>query len=204
MLNQDSGSRVERKQRTRSQLIETALDLMAELGINATRTVDVAERAGVAHGTVFLHFPTREDLVVAVVDSHVERVAARLHELAGDGVTVEDVLSAHLAGLGEHEAFYSRLVMEGPSLPPLARATLLGIQSAISAHLAQAAEKAMAAGEIREMPVYLLFNTWLGLVHHYLGNRELFAPGESVLDRWGPTLLDHYLGLLRPCEGGDT
>ena len=197
-MAQKSRSRVERKQQTRSQLIETALEVMAERGINATRTVDVAVRAGVAHGTVFLHFPTREDLVVAVVDRHVEAVAARLHELAGDGVAVDDVLSAHLAGLREHEAFYSRLVMEGPLLPPLARATLLGIQSAISAHLAQAAERAMAAGVVREMPVHLLFNTWLGLVHHYLSNRELFAPGESVLERWGPTLLDHYLGLLRP------
>jgi hypothetical protein len=93
--------------------------------------------------------------------------------------------------------------MEGPLLPSYARATLLGIQSAISAHLALAAEREMETGEIRSMPVPLLFNTWLGLIHHHLSNRELFAPGESVVERWGPTLLDHYVGLLRPNgEGG--
>ncbi|MGB5381619.1 MAG: TetR/AcrR family transcriptional regulator [Acidimicrobiia bacterium] len=199
----DTPTRADKKQQTRILLIETALDLMAERGIAATRTIDVAERAGVAHGTVFVHFATRDELVTAVVGEHADQIAGRLHELADDGATVRDVLAAHLAGLAEHEAFHARLVMEGPLLPRYARATLLGIQSAISAHLAQAAEREMADGTIRTMPIYLLFNTWLGLIHHYLGNRELFAPGQSVVERWGPTLLDHYVGLLRPNgEGG--
>jgi len=200
-----SGGRSERKQQTRRLLIDTAIDLMAERGITDTRTIDVAERAGVAHGTVFVHFPTREDLIDAVVGEHADRIAGRLHELAGGGVTVRDVLAAHLRGLAEHEAFHARLVMEGPLLPPYARATLLGIQSAISGHLAQAAEQGMAAGVVRRMPVHLLFNTWLGLVHHYLVNRALFAPGGSVVERWGPTLLDHYMGLIGPAkEEGET
>ncbi|MFV1971986.1 MAG: TetR/AcrR family transcriptional regulator [Acidimicrobiia bacterium] len=194
------GTRSERKQQTRQLLIDAAIDLMSERGIIATRTIDVAERAGVAHGTVFVHFPTRDDLIVAVVGVHAGLIAGRLHKLAGGGVTVRDVLAAHLEGLHEHEAFHARLVMEGPLLPPYARATLVGIQSAISGHLAEVAEQGMAGGDVRRMPVHLLFNTWLGLVHHYLVNRELFAPGESVVERWGPTLLDHYMGLLRPDE----
>lgn len=196
-------TRADKKEQTRTLLLETALDLMAERGITATRTIDVAERAGVAHGTVFLHFPTRDDLVDAVVGEHADQIAGRLHELADGEATVRDVLAAHLAGLAEHEAFHARLVMEGPLLPPYARATLLGIHSAISAHLAQAAGFEMATGAIKNMPIPLLFNTWLGLIHHYLTNRDLFAPGESVVERWGPTLLDHYVRLLRPTgEGG--
>ncbi|GBD85785.1 fatty acid metabolism regulator protein [bacterium BMS3Abin02] len=203
-MDGQAGTRSERKQQTRLLLIETAHDLMAERGIIATRTIDVAERAGVAHGTVFVHFATREDLIAAVVGVYAGRIAKRLHELAGEETTVRAVLTAHLAGLAEDEAFYSRLVMEGPLLPPYARATLLGMQSAISAHLAEVAEQEMAAGEVRRMPISLLFNTWLGLVHHYVGGRELFAPGQSVVKRWGPTLLDHYLGLLRPDgQGGE-
>ena len=79
----DTPTRADRKQQTRTLLINTALDLMAERGIAATRTIDVAERAGVAHGTVFVHFPTRYDLVTAVVAEHSDQIAGRLHELAG-------------------------------------------------------------------------------------------------------------------------
>ncbi|MEN8114188.1 MAG: helix-turn-helix domain-containing protein [Actinomycetota bacterium] len=195
---QHDNKRRERKERTRRLLVAAALDEMAESGIAATRTIDVAHRAGVAHGTVFVHFPTKEHMINAAVAAHASRVGSRLHELARTGVAVRDVMEAHLAGLGEHEAFYARLVMEGPLLPSYPRATLLGIQSAISSHLAEAAEREMAAGTIKTMPIHLLFNTWLGLVHHYLSNRDLFAPGDSVVRRWGPTLLDHYLGLIRP------
>lgn len=42
---------------------------------------------------------------------------------------------------------------------------------------------------------------WIGLVHHYLMNRDLFAPGESVIARRGRELLDHYMGLLAPVKG---
>jgi len=164
--------------------------------------VDMA--AGVAHGTLFVHFPTRDDLIAAVIEESGQRIAARIHDLARAGTTVHEILVAHLEGLAEYEAFYARLVMEGPLLPPHAQATLLGIQSAISWLLAGVAEHEMAVGAIRPMPTHLLFNTWLGLVHHYVCNRELFAPGGSVLERWGPVLIDHYEALLRPgCKGGE-
>jgi AcrR family transcriptional regulator len=202
MITVPSQSRRVRKEQTRSALMEAALELMTEQGIAATRTIDVAERAGVAHGTVFVHFATRDDLVAAVVGRHAGDIAGRLHELSRESGSVRAVLEGHLEGLAEHEAFYARLVMEGPLLPPYARSTLLGIQSAISANLAEAAEREMAEGRIRPMPVDLLFNTWLGLVHHYIANRVLFAPGQSVIERWGPTLLNHYLGLLHPAEQG--
>jgi hypothetical protein len=46
------------------------------------------------------------------------------------------------------------------------------------------------------MPLHLLFNTWIGLVNHYLVNRELFAPGASVIERRGAELLDHFMNLI--------
>jgi hypothetical protein len=51
------------------------------------------------------------------------------------------------------------------------------------------------------MPMHLLFNTWIGLVHHYMVNRDLFAPEGSVIARRGKELLDHYMGLLDPGRG---
>lgn len=156
----------------------------------------MAQRAGVSHGAVFVHFATRDDLVAAVIGTFAERVIPRMHELVEARASVREVLAAHLTGLAEHEAFYTRLVSEGPLLPPYARSTLVGIQSAISLHLAQAAQREMELGTIRQIPVPMLFNTWLGLVHHYLINRDLFAPGHSVLARHGQELLNHYVALL--------
>jgi AcrR family transcriptional regulator len=191
-------TRAHRKERTRAQIMKATSALFARKGLAATTTLEVARRAGVSHGLVFAHFHTRDELVAAVVGEHGERVIQRIHDLAQAGGSLRDVLAAHLSGLAEHEDFYARLVTEGPALPPRSRAILLGIQSATAHHLAEAAEREMAAGTVRRMPIHLLFNTWLGLVHHYVANRDLFAPKDSVLTRRGPELLEHYLGLLAP------
>lgn len=191
-------TRAQQKARTRQRLLEVALERCTRDGITATRTVDIARAAGVSHGTVFVHFPTRDDLVAEVVGVVGARVIRRIHDLVEAAAGVFEVLQAHLDGLAEFEEFYARLVTEGAVLPPFARSMLFGIQSAISWHLAQASEREAAAGLIRPVPPHLLFNTWIGLLNHYLTHRDLFAPGESVLARHGPDLLDHLMGLLRP------
>ena len=48
---------------------------------------------------------------------------------------MKELLEAHLKGLEESEAFYTRLICESSLLPESARNTLTGIQSAISFHL---------------------------------------------------------------------
>ena len=186
------------KERTRQHLIETAFAQFAAHGLTTMRTADIAQAAGVSHGTVFVHFPTQEALLCAVIEEFGVRVARRLHELAVSNRSLRDVLAAHLRGLAEVEPFYTRLVIEGRMLPASARSTVIVIQSAISFHLGQAAEREISAGTIASCPIHLLFNTWVGLIHYYLANGDLFAPGESVLARYGQELLEHYLRLIAP------
>jgi AcrR family transcriptional regulator len=188
--------RQEQKNQTRKLLIEVAFNRFATEGLTATRTIDIASAAGVSHGTVFAHFPTRDDLLIAVIEEFGSRVAGRIHQLATGGGSVREVFQAHINGLMEVEPFYTRLVTEGSLLPPSAQNALVVIQSAISIHLSQAAEQEILAGKIRNIHLHLLFNTWIGLIHYYLANGNLFAPGESVLKRYGPELLEHYLNLL--------
>ncbi len=53
----------------RAQLLSIALDVFAERGLGAARHAEIAERAGVSVSTVFVYFPTREDLVNDVLDA---------------------------------------------------------------------------------------------------------------------------------------
>jgi len=189
--------RVDQKQQTRRRLVEVGSRLFIRRGA-AVRMDDVARAAQVAHGTVFLHFRTRDQLLAAVIKAFAGRAALRIRELVHEGAGVRDVLQAHLEGLGEGEAFYARLVMEGALLPAVARTALLGIQSAVSLHLSEATQREVRAGRLRRLPPDLVFNTWLGLVNHYVVNRDLFAPGASVLKRHGARLIAYFLTLLKP------
>jgi AcrR family transcriptional regulator len=191
-----ASTRRTQKENTRASIVEAAYGEFCGRGILATRTEDVARAAGVSHGTVFLHFGSQEALVSAVIGEYCGRVAEKTHELAEGGSTVREVLSAHLEGIREYEPFYTRLTAEARLLPEACGSEWIGVQSAISFHLSRTAEKEMAAGRIKRVPLHLLFNTWIGLLHYYLINGDLFAPEGSVISRYGNELLNHFMDLI--------
>ncbi|MFD9354164.1 TetR/AcrR family transcriptional regulator [Streptomyces sp. NPDC060031] len=57
-----SGSGGGRRQATRQKLYEAAVTLIAEKGFSATTVEEIAERAGVAKGTVYYNFASKNDL----------------------------------------------------------------------------------------------------------------------------------------------
>ncbi len=59
--------RARRKEARPGELLDAALDLFVEKGFAATRVEEVAKRAGVSKGTLFLYFPSKEELFKAVV-----------------------------------------------------------------------------------------------------------------------------------------
>jgi len=63
--------RARRKEARPGELLDAALDLFVEKGFAATRVEEVAARAGVSKGTLFLYFPSKEDLFKAVVRENI-------------------------------------------------------------------------------------------------------------------------------------
>ena len=71
LVTTDSPTRRARRKDARpGELLSAALDLFVEKGFSATRVEEVAHRAGVSKGTLFLYFPSKEDLFKAVVREH--------------------------------------------------------------------------------------------------------------------------------------
>ncbi|MDR6537165.1 TetR/AcrR family transcriptional regulator [Variovorax soli] len=63
----ERNKRERRKEARPGELLEAALDLFVDKGFAATRAEEVAARAGVSKGTLFLYFPSKEELFKAVV-----------------------------------------------------------------------------------------------------------------------------------------
>jgi len=88
----------------RRRILEAAVHVFARKGYFAARVADVAKKAGVADGTIYLYFRNKEDILVRLFDEvmseHVQGAREALHALP----TVEDRLLAiaerHLAVLG--------------------------------------------------------------------------------------------------------
>ncbi len=94
-----------------------------------------------------------------------------------------------------YESFYTRLLLEARLLPQAARDSFVLIQSVLSLHFTRAlAREEAAAGT--GIPAHVLFSMWVGLVHHYLQNGDLFSPEGGVIARHGNMLISSYLRLL--------
>jgi AcrR family transcriptional regulator len=63
-------------------IIDAARALASESGLRAVQIVPVAERAGVAAGTVYRYFPSKEGLVAAMVSDTAEREVAAIRAAA--------------------------------------------------------------------------------------------------------------------------
>jgi AcrR family transcriptional regulator len=68
-------------QRNRERILEVAKRAFSQCGVNASLD-EVAKEAGVGPGTLYRHFPTREDLLEAVYRTEVERLAAAERKFA--------------------------------------------------------------------------------------------------------------------------
>src|ERR1043165_571884 len=64
--------RAEKKQNIRSRIVASALALFQAKGFDATTTKLIARRAGIAEGTVFNYFPTKEHIALYFFDQEVD------------------------------------------------------------------------------------------------------------------------------------
>ena len=77
----DSAPRQRRKETRPQELLEAALELFVEKGFAATRIEEVAQQAGVSKGTLYLYYPSKEDLFKAVVRHNVVSLIAQGREM---------------------------------------------------------------------------------------------------------------------------
>ncbi|MDE3721548.1 TetR/AcrR family transcriptional regulator [Nocardiopsis sp. N85] len=104
-----------RREATRKRLFEAAVTLISEQGYGATSVDEIAERAGVAKGTVYYNFGGKSELYTALMEWGVTRLADTLKDAVPSAETdpgraLVAVLRAGVEFIGEHEAL-ARLLM---------------------------------------------------------------------------------------------
>ena len=93
MFPADLIHRRRRKEARPQELLDAALALFVEKGFAATRIEEVALRAGVSKGTLYLYFPSKEELLKAVISHHLSaRIAEGAAQAALHAGSARDLL----------------------------------------------------------------------------------------------------------------
>src|SRR4051794_17114401 len=90
----------------RARILEAAVKIFAEKGFYNARVSEIAHVAGVADGTIYLYFKSKDDLLISLFEDRMEQVNHNLRAaLAGEGDPVEKLrraLAAHFALIEQH------------------------------------------------------------------------------------------------------
>src|SRR5436305_13411470 len=84
----------ETKEATRPRILDCAQDQFRSAGFEATTTRDIAKAAGIATGTLFNYFATKEAIVTALIVDSLKRLAV---VDPSEHQTLEEALFAHVA-----------------------------------------------------------------------------------------------------------
>jgi len=85
------------KRATRTRIIAAACNLFKGKGFEQATTREIAQAAGIAAGTLFNYFPTKEDIVMALMTTALELAAEDFAKQRREGATLEEDLFLHVA-----------------------------------------------------------------------------------------------------------
>jgi AcrR family transcriptional regulator len=151
-----ASSRAARAAERRAAIVEAALEEFIARGFAATRLDDIAKRAGVAKGTIYLHFKDKESMFEELVRIVIVPVVERLTTLPPPTGSVRDLVEAFATNFLKEVANTRRgdlvrlIVAEGPRFPAVADFYYREVVSRGIAGMRALIELGIARGEIRE------------------------------------------------------
>lgn len=190
-----------RKAERPEQIVSAAMEVFARKGFAAARLDDIAAKAGVSKGAIYLYFPTKEDVFRAVVEQgvapnldHVRAMIAAsdlpFPQLARGMIGV----IANLAATSPLGGIVKMVIGEARNFPELARVWHERLVTPALATLGGAIAQAQARGELRPGdPRHYAFGLVAPLLMGVIW-RETFTPiGAEPIDI--PALAQQHLEL---------
>jgi AcrR family transcriptional regulator len=180
-----------RREATRQKLYEAAVTLIAEQGFSATTVDEIAERAGVAKGTVYYNFASKSVLFEELLRHGVELLTASLQEAAEktarDGGSKVDALDAMVrAGLvfiDRYPSFTQLYVAELWRTNRAWQSTLMVVRQQAVAVVEGVLREGVENGEFsEELDVALTASALVGMVLVAALDWKSFQPGRSLDD----------------------
>jgi len=153
-------TRQRRKDARPLELLEAALALFVEKGFAATRAEEVAQRAGVSKGTLYLYYPSKEELFKAVIahylSARIADTAQRVDAYRGRmGPLLEDMLVAWWQQVYDSPASgtFKIIISEVRNFPEIAEFYVQQVIEPGSALIGRIVQRGIDSGEFRPTDV---------------------------------------------------
>ena len=205
--NQETKKRDNQRKKTveqrRQDILEAALKIFAQKGYNGSTTAEIACAAGVAEGTIFRHFTTKKDLLIAVLEPKVLDGLIQLDKEHREDTPTEffrHFLRNRLELVKENNSLVRLMVAEAQYHSEVREALFRGILGQGISIIRPWFEKGVERGDFRALPFLPTMQSFMGMIMFYglFGNAFLGLSPEQTIEEVADHMLDLFLhGLVR-------
>ena len=185
---------IQEEKTRRAELIQAASRLFRDKGYERTTVRDLAQAVGMQSGSLFYHFKTKEEMLVAVMSAGImditERARDSLDKQAPPLEQLRSLVRAHLSCLlGANQAALEVLLYEWHSLSPKARQSLLPLRDEYEQFwqnaLDQAAQLNLVSKDTRLLRKFVLGGLhWTCQWYTPEGPLDVDAMADRLLQLW--------------------
>ena len=169
----------------RRAILAAASDVASEKGIGAVQIVSIANRAGIAAGTVYRYFPSKTDLVAALTSAFCEHELAAMQAAATAAPGPLSALAAAIAMFAMRAVARRRLMfalLAEPAEPDLDEARA-GFRHALNAAFTTLIARAVQDGHLRDSDPALLAPALMGALIDGLVGPLVIVPEDAAQAR---------------------
>ncbi|MFZ3131530.1 MAG: TetR/AcrR family transcriptional regulator [Desulfosporosinus sp.] len=205
--NQETKKREDQRKKTvkkrRQDILEAGLKIFAEKGYNGSTTAEIARAAGVAEGTIFRHFTTKKELLIAVLEPKVLEGLIQLDKEHREDTPPEffrRFLNNRLELIKENDALIRLMFAEAQYHIEVREALFKGILEQGISIIRPWFEKGVERGDFRALPFPPTMRSFMGMVLFYglFGNVFPGLSPEKTIEEAADQILDLFLhGLAR-------
>jgi AcrR family transcriptional regulator len=168
------GQRKIDKENTRLKLINVAKREFLKKGFLSTNTSDIAKKAGIAHGSIFFHFNTKETLINEVLESQLRQITDKLYPLMNDTDVLDKLIDVYFLAIEENEKFFCMVARERPFYNKYLQHQMIYFDSVIRKYFYDAYNKGLEKNEYETVDIGTVLDFLFSTINYYLSHNNLF------------------------------
>jgi len=155
---------------TMSRILDAALDVFARKGYHDTRMDEIVAGSQTSKGSIYFHFPNKEQLFLALVDQFANLLERRITEAISEHdrgmIKVQAALETCLATFGRYRRQAKVLLVQASGLGNTFEQKRLAINDRFASLIATYLQEAVDVGEIAPLDTEVVAQAWMGAIYN--------------------------------------
>jgi AcrR family transcriptional regulator len=169
MSTTDEHAAAPKSEGTVSRIMDAALDIFARKGYHDARMDEIVSTSQTSKGSIYFHFPNKEQLFLALVDQFANLLERRIIEAISEHdrgmVKVQAALEACLATFGRYRRQAKVLLVQASGLGNTFEQKRLAVNDRFADLIAAYLQEAVDVGEIAPLDTEVVAHAWMGAIY---------------------------------------